>query len=94
MTTTILSIIPYGINASHVLVDAHYANSLHRFIHNKSITVSPPQEAVSRTVRAYVDSEGRKIIETEPLDMTFKASATPEELESVVAEWIPTISDK
>ena len=77
MSTSIVTITPKGINASHVLVDAAYANSLNRFIHSKGIVVYPPEEAVSRTLRAYVDADGRRCVEMETLDMTFMASATP-----------------
>lgn len=93
MSSSIATITPTGSNAAHVLVDAAYADSLNQFIHSKGITVHPPQEAVSRTVRAFVDDKGRKQVILETTDMTFMAQATPAQLEPIVGEWLKTLGE-
>lgn len=90
MSSSIVSITPHGSDSSQVLVDSGYADSLNRFMQSKHIFVHPPQEAVSRTV--HVDADDRRVVETEPLDMTFMASATPKQLEPIVAEWLSTLA--
>jgi hypothetical protein len=93
MSTSIVTITPKGSNASQVHVDSGYANSLNRFMSAKGIVVHPPADAMSQTLRVYVDTDGKQCIEMEPLNMMFMASATPKQLESIIADWLPTVRE-
>ena len=89
--STIISISPSASNAAHILVDVAYAQGLHRHLRDEGIIVHPLTEAITRTVRAYVDRDGRKQIITEPLDMAFDALATPNMLEPIVGKWLESL---
>ena len=78
-------------DGSHVIVDSGFAQQLHDYLRQRSVVVTSPQEAISRTVRIYRASDGRIVRDEEPLDHAFDAEATPEELEKLVGEWLATI---
>lgn len=91
MSNPIVKISTARAGGSHVIVDSGYVDSLHKYLRKALIEVTPPQEAVSRTTRIYLTDEGRITCEEAPLDHTFDAKASADELEKHIGEWLLTV---
>ncbi len=78
-------------SGSHIIVDFGFAHDLHDYLRKGSVVVTTPREAISRTVRICRGDDGRIIRDEEPLDHTFDAEATPEQIEKFVGEWLKNI---
>jgi hypothetical protein len=91
MSTPIVKISAARAGGSHVIVDSGYADSLYRYLAERSVEVTLPQEAISRTIRIYRAEDGRIKREEEPLDHTFDTKAKADELEKLIGEWLKSI---
>jgi len=91
-TTSLVQITPKDDNFSLIIIDAGYSSSLHKFLSEKEIYVTHPQEIIWKTLRVYRTSDGRIERQEEVLDMAFDARASVDQLESYVAEWISGLS--
>lgn len=76
---------------SSVLVDAAYAEQLHRHFRALHLSATPIQDAVFRTVRVEQDGGGLVRIITETTDKAFDVQAIPNALETATGQWLKTL---
>lgn len=75
---------------SSVLIEAAYAEPLHRHVRSLHLSATPIHDAVFRTVRVDRDGNGVPHVVTETMDCAFDVQAIPTALATTVGHWLKT----
>ena len=75
---------------SSVLVEAAFAEPLHRHVRSLQLSATPIQDAPFRTLRVDRDGNGIPHVITETMDRAFDVQAIPNALATTVGHWLKT----